>query len=116
MGLWLRAMCDLEHNPVLTVDVGKNDRLPKYKDEEHGRQAEQSTMSKPSPILEPESLVTRLQLGTCQCVIVATFHCFFYGILFKFILPQSTRVVAILGRRHERKDQLVPDTTQTTML
>ena len=89
MGLWLRAMCDLEHNPVLTVDVRKCDRLRSglnYKDEKHDRQGEQCTMSKPSPILEPESLVTRLQLGAC--VIVATFHRLFYGKLFKFILPQ----------------------------
>lgn len=92
-------MCNLEYNPVLTVDVRKCDRLRSglnYKNEKYGRQAEQCAMGKPSPILEPESLVTRLQL-----VIVATFHCLCYGIL--FTLPQR-KEVAILGRRHGRKD------------
>ena len=50
-------------NSVLTVDIRNYDRLRSGlndKDEKYGRQAEQCTMGKPGPILEPESLVTRL--------------------------------------------------------
>ena len=50
-------------NSVLTVDVRNYDRLRSGlndKNEKYGRQAEQCTMGKPGPILEPESLVTRL--------------------------------------------------------
>ena len=58
----LRAT-EKKKNSVLTVDVRKYDRLRSGlndKDEKYGRQAEQCTMGKPGPILEPESLVTRL--------------------------------------------------------